>query len=370
MDTSYPDRGVSVKPHCLEIPLEVAQDHELSDGAILLFGEIYGLICKYGNCVALDPHFMGRRDKGKSTIQAQIKELKMREHIFVETNKHSERKIFVASRYLILPIFEKDEPNFPENWTPTFQETGNWTHKTESSESESLDLKNQDKDKTPESSDAKDLESSIDLSRFLAKDQLWMREFLNAVMADDGYGNTIASARRDVIEMALLQVLKAKRDNAIKSSPIGIIRSVLKTQGDCSGDYIADRVIKLQTALGAGPTAAYAGPKSHQPYRQAWNDEPDAGWVKPPRIRQFRPEEGALPDEDEDPSETSRPTIYLSDRPMMAVGAALLELSNSDAPRRTDAQIEISLRGAAVFRAALEAASGKSLEEQEREAKR
>ena len=79
--------------------------------------------------------------------------------------------------------------------------------------------------------------------------------------------------------------------------------------------------------------------------------------MKPPRLRQFRPEHGEEPQ-----------TIYLNDKPMAGMEAALLGLSNSDAPCRTNSQIETSMRGVAAIRAALEAAAGKSVEEQSREA--
>lgn len=391
MSQSYHDGTPPVKSPCLQIPLEVSQDSELSDAAILLFGEIFGLQLAYGQCIAKDEHFMERRRKSRSSIQAQLKELRLRGHITAQT-RFKDRVLIVAERYMPCPENLKDtvstcpenrngaHPACPENRneldespgneTEPVQFPGNSTHKTPESLSLSynLDSNLEDKTQTPESSGIGKLHTPIDLSRFSDTDRAWMLPFLASVQADPGYASAVAAARQDVIEMALLQALKAKKDDKIKESVLGIIRSVLKAHGDCPPDYVAGRVGKLRAALGVSQNV---GPKSFQRYRQAWTDEPDAPKVKAPKISRVRPEhiDGVDTASDaEDPAQAYRATLYLNDTPMLALADAALAYTPIYAPDRSADDIEASKRGVAGLRAALEAAGQKPLEDQKREA--
>lgn len=364
MNKLYPDGALSVKSIYLEIPLEVAQDPELSDAAVLMFGEIYRLQAANGICNAGDEYFMTRRRKSKSTIQALIKELRLRGHITVQTNRHNARTMSVSERYTAnFPENRKGAPNFPENRTPTFQKTGNSTHKTpESSESLSSNrnLNSKDQTRTPESYVSENLESSLDLSRFPEPDKKWMQPFLKTLRADPGYVSAVGSARPDVVEMAELQAIKAKKDDAVKSSVLGIIRSVLNAHGDCPADYVAERIQKLRRALG---TPKNLGPKSYHPYHHVWANAPDTPKVGPPKAKRVRVEDANdgidMAVDAEDPAQAHRATPYFNDASMGTLAEAALTYTPVRAPQRSEEEIEVGKRGLARFKAALDAAKQK-----------
>ena len=221
IQNSSPDQNSatvnSVLPY-LRIPLEVDQD-ELSDGAKLLFGDIFGLESRYGKCNAGDDHFQKRRKKGRSSIQRLLGELEERGHIRIITDKHSRREIRVAQRYLPSKDAsdtqdspdlnflenekdaeeclenEKDNLNFLKNETPNSPNfLKNETHKTQESY-----LKNQEFEitKTPES----------------------CRSISN-LLSDEGkakvtaFAETVKSSRIGEVESLLISAIERGREDA------------------------------------------------------------------------------------------------------------------------------------------------------------
>ena len=254
MDTLYPDGNQPVNPPIFGIPLEVAQDHELSDGAVLLFGEVYGLVRTYGVCTALDPHFQERRGKSRSTIQAQIKELRDRGYVYVITDKHTRREIRVPQRLMgskdgdkncpgnrkdgkvPCPGNRKDTAEYPENGedavrspeneTPHCPEnaTGgcpeNKTHKTPESEDE--------ESKSPDSESGNFRNSISEDKRQKAHDtwELFKSNAENGSVRE--YEGLMARCpgREECFDIGVLSARKAQ-DGGTLQMPVPYIRAVI-----------------------------------------------------------------------------------------------------------------------------------------------
>jgi len=242
-------------PPCpyLSIPLEVAQDENLSDGAILLFGEVYGLQRICGHCVASDAHFQARRGKGRSTIQRQITELSGRGHLYVVNDGKGRRELRVAERYL----GGKDREGRPESGNTAGQSPENGadpgtrcleienttvparpkieTHKTPESR-----IKNQEKRTTPSlSSGVVPFQLSPDEEKRVKS----VAQLLDDARNEADYRSLFlqASGRRrlDAWEVAVASTQKARLTSGkMRKSPIAYFRTVLMRCWGMDKDYL------------------------------------------------------------------------------------------------------------------------------------
>jgi len=243
-------------PPCayLSIPLEVAQDHVLSDGAMLLFGELYGLCRAYDQCFASDAHFQSRRGKGRSTIQRQISELSERGYMYVVEGDKGRRELRVAERY----FGGKDRAGVPENETqegrcpkieknvasprPVFG-----THKTPESEN-----KHQEERTTPS------LSSGVAFSLKLAPEQ---EERVRATVCTLGDGRNAAvyaslllqateRGRLDAWDVALASTKCARlKSGNMQKAPIAYFRKVLTESWLLDRDFLRDQGRRRDEAL-------------------------------------------------------------------------------------------------------------------------
>ena len=256
-------------PPCpyLSIPLEVAQDENLSDGAILLFGEVYGLCRASRQCFASDAHFMARRHKGRSTIQRQITELSGRGHLYVVSDDRGRRELRVAERYL----GGKDRADRPENENAAGQclENGDGvrlprpeienvavpacpkieTHKTLESRS-----KNPGKRTTPSLSSG--VVPSIHFSPDEEKRIKSVVRLLDDARNEADYRSLFLQAsergRLDAWEVALASTHKARLTSGkMRKAPIAYFRAVLMRSWEADKDYL--QVKSGATALAPSP---------------------------------------------------------------------------------------------------------------------
>ena len=241
----------------VSIPLEVTQDHILSDGAVLLFGEVYGLCRAYGQCIASDAHFQFRRSKGRSTIQRQITELSERGHLYVVNDGQGRRALRVAERYL----GGKDRAGRPENETQeghrpkigTAQSVAcleigksvasphpeNGTHKTPESEN-----KNQEKRTTPS------LSSGVSFSVKLSAEQEEQVRFAVRALSDERnaavYSSLLLQAtergRLDAWDVALASTQDARlKSGHMQKAAVAYFRKVLTESWKLDRNFLRDQ---------------------------------------------------------------------------------------------------------------------------------
>jgi len=257
-------------PPCpyLSIPLEVAQDENLSDGAILLFGEVYGLQRICGHCVASDAHFQARRGKGRSTIQRQITELSGRGHLYVVNDGKGRRELRVAERYL----GGKDREGRPESGNTAGQSPENGadpgtryleienttvparpkieTHKTPESR-----IKNQEKRTTPSlSSGVVPFQLSPDEEKRVKS----VAQLLDDARNEADYRSLFlqASGRRrlDAWEVAVASTQKARLTSGkMRKSPIAYFRTVLMRCWGMDKDYLQGKSHAAEQAPSPAP---------------------------------------------------------------------------------------------------------------------
>ena len=271
--TAAPQSGVGQKtaPPCpyLSIPLEVAQDENLSDGAVLLFGEVYGLQRICGHCVASDAHFQARRGKGRSTIQRQITELSGRGHLYVVNDGKGRRELRVAERYL----GGKDREGRPESGNTAGQSPENGadpgarcleiekaavpaclkseTHKTPESE-----IKNQEKKTTPSLSSG--VVPSIHLSPEEETRVKAAVRLLDDARNEADYRSLFLQAsergRLDAWEVAVATTHKARLTSGkMQKAPIAYFRTVLRRSWDTDKDYLQGKSRAAEQAPSPAP---------------------------------------------------------------------------------------------------------------------
>ena len=243
-DDTTPTQQLTALP-CpyLSIPLEVAQDPDLSDGAVLLFGEVYGLCRAYGQCFASDGHFQARRGKSRSTIQRQITELSGRGHLYTVKDTNARRGMRVAERYLggkdcaAVPENGNDGDQRPKNETvPGDQRPKNENDamtsrpKNEAHKTPESELKNPEKRTTPS------LSSGVAFSVKLSPEQERMVKTAVQLLDDARNKATYTSlfiqaserGRLDAWDIALASTLKARlKSGEMDSAPIAYFRQVL-----------------------------------------------------------------------------------------------------------------------------------------------
>ncbi len=256
--TAPPQSDVAQKasPPCpyMTIPLEVAQDDKLTDGAVLLFGEVYGLCRAYGQCFASDTHFQSRRSKGRSTIQRQFTELSARGHLYIIKDANGRRELRVAERYLS----GKDRAGLPENETPSGRCAKNGTgHLLERPDNENAfvdvrpkneiyktpdsDLKNKEKKTTP------NLSSGVDFSVKLSPEQQERVWCIVRALSDErnaaGYASLLLQAtergRLDAWDVALASTNVARfKSGHMEKAPIAYFRKVLTESWKLDRDFL------------------------------------------------------------------------------------------------------------------------------------
>ena len=268
----------------ISIPLEVAQDSSLSDGAILLFGEIYGIQRAYGRCFASDAHFQTRRGKGRSTIQRQIMELCAKGHLLTFTDGVKRRELRVAEQYL----GGKDRGKCPENETvghrppvdgcPENEKKSsipclinekataspcpkNGAHKTPESK-----IKNQEKKTTPSPSSGVvlDFKLSAEQDKQLGAAIRVVVDGRNETDYKSLFLQASERGRLDAWEMALNSTQKARlKSGHMKSPPIAYFRKVLMEcwQLDCR--FLRDQAEKQFQAKAAVSHPSAEAPKRH-----------------------------------------------------------------------------------------------------------
>ena len=250
----------------MTIPLEVAQDENLSDGAILLFGEVYGLQRICGQCFASDAHFQARRGKGRSTIQRQITELSKCGHLYVVNDGKSRRELRVAERYL----GGKDREGRPENGNAAGQCLENGagvrlprpeienvavpacpkieTHKTLESKT-----KNQEKRTTPSlSSRVVSLQLSPDEEKQVKSAVRLLDDARNEADYRSLFLQASERGRLDAWEVAVATTQKARLTSGkMRKAPIAYFRTVLRRSWDTDKDHL--QVKSRAAALAPSP---------------------------------------------------------------------------------------------------------------------
>lgn len=243
-------------PPCpyLSIPLEVAQDENLSDGAVLLFGEVYGLQRAHGQCVASDAHFQSRRGKGRSTVQRHIGELSDRGHLYVVNDSKGRRELRVAERYL----GGKERADRPENGNAAGQclengagvratrpEIENATvpacPKIETYKTPESKIKNQEKRTTLSLSSG--VVPSIHFSPDEEKRIKSVVRLLDDARNEGDYRSLFLQAsergRLDAWEVAIATTQKAKLTSGkMQKAPIAYFRTVLRRSWDTDKGYL------------------------------------------------------------------------------------------------------------------------------------
>ena len=255
-------------PPCpyLSIPLEVAQDEYLSDGAILLFGEVYGLQRVCGHCFASDAHFQARRGKGRSTIQRQITELSGRGHLYVVNDGKGRRELRVAERYLS----GKDRASRPENGN----EAGRCPENRAGTRARCLEIENgavptcpknetnktpESKTKNPEKRTTPSLSSRVvplQLSPDEEKQVMSAVRLLDDARNEADYRSLFLQAsergRLDAWEVAVASTQRARlRSGKMQKAPIAYFRTVLMRSWDMDRHYL--QVKSRAAALSPSP---------------------------------------------------------------------------------------------------------------------